>query len=445
MGGTRKESVGLRSNKIDIYRQLKDDSFAIEVDVLKFAYCTASNFDLFLEILNIEHFSHESTKAIASLLFSNAKRLELSDLKINLSELDYKVAEKIRITSTLVEFENCLETYTKLIEFSKRIKLSVLTNNLSKDIENYALPIEMLTEFISERIIDIADDSQSEIVEIGEIVENAKKDFSEENAFIPTGIRSLDNIINGLRKKRFIIIAARPSVGKTALALTMLKHIGFDMNEPCLFYSDEMPSSELLGRLISQVTEIDNRYIENCVANNDNRVKDFYNAYLQKKIFIDDKNGYDLASIKRTLRKYVRRHNIKVCFIDYLQLIKSGEKPIREQMIDVSGAMKKLAKEYNIPIVGLAQFSRAAASERRRNLPSDLKESGSLEQDADVIISIERPFADGKDSFFDDTPDPSGNLAYLHVDKNRGGKRGKALVEYIGKFTQFKDYENAEF
>jgi replicative DNA helicase len=101
--------------------------------------------------------------------------------------------------------------------------------------------------------------------------------------------------------------------------------------------------------------------------------------------------------------------------------------------------MKILAKELNIAIVGMAQFNRTGANEKRRNMPSDLKESGSLEQDADLIITIERPYADNRVDFYDGKADVNGCTAYLHIDKNRSGRRGKVLVEYVGKLTQFKD------
>ena len=355
-----------------------------------------------------------------------------------------KQVQDIVWTATLLEFENAEPMYQKLIDISKRLKLSVLIEKSSLVIGNYDLPIEMQTEYLSERIIDIGEGVSDELIEIEETIANTIEEMESENVYIKTGLRELDNLVGGIGLKRFWLIASRPSVGKTALALSLLKNIGYDCNIPCLFYTIEMPDTELMFRLLSQITGIDNKYLENrgATLKNNDTIKNFFSEYANKKIFIDHKNGQKLATFRRTLKKYVKRFGIKVCFIDYIQLMRCSDRPLREQMVEISAEMKILAKELNIAIVGMAQFNRTGANEKRRNMPSDLKESGSLEQDADLIITIERPYADNREEFYDGKADVNGCTAYLHIDKNRSGRRGKVLVEYVGKLTQFKDLIN---
>lgn len=256
---------------------------------------------------------------------------------------------------------------------------------------------------------------------------------------LPTGFAQLDKKLLGMRAGQMIIIAARPGMGKTSLALNIATNSCKASKLPVVVYSYEMLSNELSGRILSSEANIDSRKI---------RTKDYTDMDLRNiahsvqtlstlPIFINDSAGTSLLDIKSQCRKIKAEQGLGLIVIDYLQLMKPHvRKNSREQEIaEISRGIKELAKELECPIIAMSQLNRSAASrvDRRPQL-QDLRESGSIEQDADMVMLIHR-----EEYYDENTPDKG--VAEIIVAKNRAGEPGTVKVAWIASQTKFADLQ----
>lgn len=273
--------------------------------------------------------------------------------------------------------------------------------------------------------------SNKEALSIGQVnYKNLKRLESLKNSSvigIPTGLTSLDNILGGWQSKKLYIIAARPGRGKTALALLACKSSAIDLNVPTAIFSLEMPDEEFSSRLFSMTTSIYNSSIsKNRLKEHDwDELRSAHEMMLKKPLYIDDGSPLTISELKVKARMLVKKHKVKLIIIDYLQLMTSNEKgQNRESIIsEISRGLKSLAKELDLPIIALAQLSREIEKRGANAHPmlSDLRESGSIEQDADCVIFIHSPDFDYNESIID---------IDLIVAKNRGGLAGTTANEH---------------
>lgn len=264
---------------------------------------------------------------------------------------------------------------------------------------------------------------------------------------IECGLYDLDQRTRGLQKSNLVVLAARPAMGKTALLLSMAKNMA-DNQHPVLIFSLEMSKSELMQRLISNATELPVAKIQNSskLSKGDwlilqNQLKNLQNIPL----FIDDVAYLTVYEMMSKARRMVKEHKIECIFVDYLQLMKAeGKFSNREQEVStISRSLKQLAKELNIPVIALSQLNRgveARSGENKRPVLSDLRESGAIEQDADLVFLLHRP------EYYDIKTDEMGNstagLAELIVAKNRNGSTGTVKLKFEGQLMKFTDYED---
>lgn len=258
---------------------------------------------------------------------------------------------------------------------------------------------------------------------------------------LSTGLSDLDRSIAGLNNSDLILLAARPGMGKTSLALNILLHAGKHSGKSVVFFSLEMSREQLAMRLLSNESFIDNKKLVtgNLEPEDWGSIAIASTALNQTSILIDDNPSLSVADM---LAKCRRVENLGLVCIDYLQLMQSagtgrsysGEN--RQQVVsDISRNLKIMAKELNVPILCLSQLSRASESRNdKRPLLSDLRESGAIEQDADIVIFIYR------DDYYN--PDSEAhNQAELIIAKNRHGETGKVLVQWLPEFTTFSSLE----
>jgi replicative DNA helicase len=254
---------------------------------------------------------------------------------------------------------------------------------------------------------------------------------------MPSGFEALDKRLLGMQAGQMIIIAARPGMGKTAFALNLAVNSVKATNLPVMVYSYEMLSPELSGRILSSEAEIDSRKIRtNDYTDTDLRKLGFAVQELSKlPIFINDSGATTILDIKSQARKVKTEQGIGMIIIDYLQLMQPHiRKSSREQEIaEISRAIKELAKELKCPIIALSQLNRSATSRTdRRPQLQDLRESGSIEQDADVVMLIHR------EEYYDENT-PEKGVAEIIVAKNRAGEPGTVKLAWIGSRTKFAD------
>ena len=268
---------------------------------------------------------------------------------------------------------------------------------------------------------------------------------------LESGYHELDKLTSGWQRSDLIIIAARPAMGKTAFVLSMAKNMAVDYNIPVAIFSLEMSNLQLVNRLIQNTCEIEGEKIKSGQLTQMewdqlmSRVKNLYSAPL----YIDDTASLSIFELRTKARRLVREHNVSFIIIDYLQLMNaSGMKfGSREQEVSmISRSLKQLAKELNIPIVALSQLNRSVESrgadskDGKRPQLSDLRESGAIEQDADIVCFIHRP-----EYYLRSGVDAAGNdirgLAEFIVAKHRSGRVDDVKMRFKSRYARFENWD----
>ena len=276
-----------------------------------------------------------------------------------------------------------------------------------------------------------------------------RKNHKDELTGVPSGFSNLDRVTSGWQKSDLVIIAARPAMGKTAFVVSCLRNAAVDFEKPVAIFSLEMSSVQLVNRLISAEAELESDKIKK------GNLKDHEWVQLIEKtkkltscpLFIDDTPAISILELRAKCRRLKAQHDIQMVVIDYLQLM-SGDSQggNREQEISsISRALKGIAKELDVPVIALSQLSRAVETRGGDKRPqlSDLRESGAIEQDADIVMFLYRP------EYYKITEDEHGNstagMAEVIIAKHRSGSLENVPLKFIGQFTKFADYTGHEF
>ncbi len=332
--------------------------------------------------------------------------------------------ELIRISSSIIKdaFEDTTDVFD-LLDRAERNLFAVSESNLRRSFED-------MPSLIKQAILDI---------------ENAK-DADGHLRGVPSGYVDLDRITSGWQKSDLIILAARPSMGKTAFALNMARNVAVDHNKPVAFFSLEMSSVQLVTRLISSETELKSDKLKrgDLAGHEWQQLTDKVSNLNDAKMFIDDTPALSIFELRAKCRRLKQQHDIQMVFIDYLQLMSGGgdSKGNREQEISqISRSLKALAKELNVPVLALSQLSRAVETRpgaAKRPILSDLRESGAIEQDADLVLFIYRAEYYKIDEFEDQSS--TQGVAEIIIAKHRNGAVGDVKLRFIADFAKFEDY-----
>ncbi len=276
---------------------------------------------------------------------------------------------------------------------------------------------------------------------IKKLYKNPKKNITGIN----TGYIDLNKKTFGFQKSDLIIIAARPSMGKTTFAMNICENISMSYKKPILIFSLEMPSEQIIIRIISSLSRVDQNKIKTGKLNNEDWIKIINTIKIlekKKNIFIDDSCNLTPTDIRSRTRKIYRENKgLSIVMIDYLQLMKSSTYLDNRtlEIADISRSLKLLAKELKIPIIALSQLNRSSEQRSdKRPVNSDLRESGSIEQDADLIIFIYR------DEVYNENSDMKG-IAEIIIGKQRNGPTGTIHLIFNGKISRFDNYANKKY
>ena len=254
---------------------------------------------------------------------------------------------------------------------------------------------------------------------------------------VPTGFKDLDRYLSGLQPSDFILVAARPSMGKTAFVLNVAEHVAIKEGITTAIFSLEMSDVQLVNRMLSLESTVDADKIRrgNLDSGDWGKLIEGADSIAKSHIIIDDTPGISISELRSKCRKYKLEHNLGLIIIDYLQLMSgSGKTDSRQQEIsDISRALKALARELNVPVVTLSQLSRAVEQRPdHRPMLSDLRESGAIEQDADVVMFLYRDDYYNKDTEFP-------GVAEIIIAKQRNGPIGTVKMAWIPEQTRFAD------
>ncbi len=264
---------------------------------------------------------------------------------------------------------------------------------------------------------------------------------------VPTGFSALDRVTSGWQPSDLVIVAARPGMGKTAFVVSAMRNAAVDFKKPVAIFSLEMSSLQLVNRLISAEAELDSEKIKkgNLADYEWSQLNHKISSLSTAPIYIDDTPALSIRELRAKCRRLKSQHDIQLIIIDYLQLMSGndgGKGGNREQEIaSISRALKGIAKELNVPVIALSQLSRSVETRGGDKKPqlSDLRESGSIEQDADMVIFLYRP------EYYKITEDEMGNptqgMGEVIIAKHRNGSLETVQLKFIGRFTKFADLD----
>ena len=343
------------------------------------------------------------------------------------------------------------------IEYHARI---IAQKSLARQLISFAGNIETKAFDETIDVDDLMQEAEGSLFELGQ--RNMKKDYTQidpviKNAIdvigltgVPTGYHKLDDITSGWQPSDLVIIAGRPAMGKTSFALSMAKNIAADYQVPMAFFSLEMSNVQLVNRLISNACEIQGSKILNGQLQPDewDRLDKRVNNLLGAPLYVDDTPGLSVFELRTKARRLVREHGVKIIMIDYLQLMNANGMRFssrQEEVSVISRSLKGLAKELDIPILALSQLNRGVESreglEGKRPQLSDLRESGAIEQDADMVLFVHRP--EYYHIYQDDNGRDLRGMAQIIIAKHRKGATGDVLLTFRGEFTRFENPEDS--
>ncbi len=258
---------------------------------------------------------------------------------------------------------------------------------------------------------------------------------------LPTGFRDLDNMLSGLQKSDLVILAARPSMGKTTLALDIARMTSVEHDKSALIFSLEMSSQQLVDRMLSAQSRVNAWNLRTGHLSSDRdftHLRDSLDKLAKAKIYIDDQPGNSIVRMKSLARRLKAEKGLDLIVVDYLQLMTTTKNydSMVNQVTEISRSLKSLAKELEVPVLALSQLSRAVESRGGKPRLSDLRDSGSIEQDADVVMFIHREDK-GKDE------SEKTNIAEILIEKHRNGPTGKIELYFDEKTTTFLNLEKS--
>jgi replicative DNA helicase len=260
---------------------------------------------------------------------------------------------------------------------------------------------------------------------------------------VPTGYKKLDELTAGLQRSDLVILAGRPSMGKTAFALNLARNAAVDHGIPVGFFSLEMSADALVMRLLCTEAKVNMMSVRTGKINQEemDRLTEHAPKLMNAPIYIDDTPGMNVLELRAKARRLKAEHNIQFLIIDYLQLMEGHKGENRQQEIThISRSLKAIAKELDVPVLALSQLSRAVESRDKSKRPqlSDLRESGAIEQDADVVFFVYRPEYYGILEF-PDTGESTHNMCEIIIGKQRNGPTGNVRLTFLKEFGKFGD------
>lgn len=388
-------------------------------------------------------------------IFQRGEPIDLLSVSTRLKEKN--LLEEIGGNSYLTELINLVPTASHVLNYAKIVQRKRVLRDLieaSHEIgqlgHNESEDTSVILDQAEKKIFSIAQKGftqefipiKADLEEVFERIENLSKGGDTLRG-LPTGFTDLDNILAGLQKSDLVILASRPSMGKSTLATNFAANIATTQKVPVGIFSLEMSRDQLADRLIASIASVDmwklrtGRLSYEGEDNDFSRIQNAMNVLSEAPIYIDDTVAFNVLQMKAMARRLQAKRGLGLLIVDYLQLMDSlrpDASPV-QQVSEISKALKALARELNIPVLAISQLSRAV-EQRSPHIPrlSDLRESGSLEQDADVVLFIFR-----EDYYRPDTQ--RKNIADIIIAKHRNGPMGKIELYFDNRTVTFKNLE----
>lgn len=439
------------------YGKLPPQALELEEDVLGAIMLEKDAYSMVSDILKPSYFYKTAHQKIFE---------AIADLALHQNPVDmHTVTEMLRKKGTLDEvggpyfitlLTSRVSSAAHLIYHSQIIVQKYLARELirlSSEIQTKAfdekMDVDDLMQEAEGKLFEITQQNlKKDVVQINDVIGEARKRMKdaanrEGSSGVPSGFKDLDKITSGWQKSDLIIIAARPAMGKTAFILSMAKNMAVDMNAPVAVFSLEMSNVQLVNRLLMNVCSLEGEKVKNgnLTAEEWERFDKDVNQLLDAPVFVDDTPSLSIFELRSKARRLMKEHKIQCIVIDYLQLMNASGMTFgsREQEVSlISRSLKGLAKELDIPIIALSQLNRSVegrTTDGKRPQLSDLRESGAIEQDADMVCFIHRP------EYYGIKVDSEGNsyegIAEIIIAKHRNGAVGDVKLKFKNVFAKF--------
>lgn len=450
-----------KAPETDSYGHLQPQEPELEKAVLGALMVEGDAYSLVSEILKPESFYEHRHQ----LIYEAIRRLNIEQKPVDI----LTVTEQLRSTGNLEEIGgpfyiaqlSGMVASSAHIEYHARI---IAQKFLARELITYTSGIQTKAFDATQDVDELMQEAEGKLFEISQ--QNLKKDYTQidpviKDAYdmlqkaaarsdglsgIASGFYQLDKMTSGWQNSDLVILAARPAMGKTAFALSMAKNMAVEQKIPVAFFSLEMSNVQLVNRLIVNVCEITGEKIKSGQLEPhewgqlDIKIRELYGAPL----YVDDTPSLSVFELRTKARRLVREHGVRLIMIDYLQLMNASGMNFgsrQEEVSTVSRSLKGLAKELNIPILALSQLNRGVENregiEGKRPQLSDLRESGAIEQDADMVLFIHRP------EYYHIYADEQGRSlkgkAEIIIAKHRNGAVGDVRLEFKGQYARFQN------
>jgi replicative DNA helicase len=413
-----------------------------------------------VEFLKPEHFYLETHKEIYTAIVDLFKATEPVDMRTVVNQLRktakielvggaYYIAE---LTSKVSSAAN-IEYHARVImEMAIKRELIQVASQIQSDAYEDTTDVFELLDKTEQSIFQISDSNLRKNYDnmrnlMARAIQELQmlKEHKDGLTGVPSGFTDLDRMTSGWQRSDLVIIAARPGMGKTAFVVSALRNAAVDFKIPVAIFSLEMASIQLVNRMISAEAELESEKIKkgNLAEHEWAQLVHKTSRLSSAPIFIDDTPALSILELRAKCRRLKAEHGIQIIVIDYLQLMRGEQSGNREQEIaSISRALKGIAKELNVPVLALSQLSRSVETRGGDKKPqlSDLRESGSIEQDADIVMFLYRP------EYYKITVDeeglPTQGVGEVILAKHRNGSTGNVKLKFIGKYTKFADLDS---
>ena len=400
-------------------------------------------------------YSDKNAKIFATLSSLMEQKIPIDLTTVTTDLKNKKVLSEIGGVEYLTEVLNFVPTATNIDYYIKTVQDNAILRNLIETATQIASDGYDTNEDVNEVLDDaekkilgiVKNRKSSEFRSIREVLIKTENDLERlaqtkgEITGLATGWYDFDKLTAGLHENEFIIIAARPAMGKTAFALNLATHIAMNNDKSVALFNLEMGAEQLAMRILSSLGQIEGYKLRtgNLLNNDWKRINEATSQLADTNLFIDDTPGITIGEIRAKCRRLASSEKgLGIVIIDYLQLISGGKNygtNRQQEVSDISRSLKTLAMELHVPVIALAQLSRGVeAREDKRPIMSDLRESGSIEQDADIVSFLYRDDYYNKES-------EKKDIAEVIIAKQRGGQTGTVELLWMGQYTKFVNLE----
>ena len=405
-----------------------------------------------IETLKPDDFYREDNKEIYFAMYeiyNNGRHIDMITVKDELVlRGSLEKVGNLEYLSTLIDnvpTTSNIENYVKIVEEKATVRnLIKAANDILKMGYSGTEEVDSIIEQTEKRIFDVLQNRNTKgYASLKEVLitafDNIEKLYQNKSKIsgIESGFVDLDGKISGLNPADLLIIAARPAMGKSAFVLNIASYVAMHMKTPVMVFSLEMSKEQLVNRILCSESEVDSMKLRNADLSSEDWLKlgEASSRLAEVPLYIDDTPGLSAAELRAKCRKAKLEKNVGLIIIDYLQLMegKSKNASRQQEISEISRSLKILAKELSVPVIALSQLSRASESRTdHRPMLSDLRESGAIEQDADIVMFLHR-----EDYYNAETE--KKNIAEIIISKNRNGATGIIELAWLGQYTKFSN------